>query len=287
MTIADIYRTALERLREAGWLPEEARGTARLLTDETAGTRFAHLSQPEKSIDYTALQRWHSQLQQVLGGVPLPYVFGRREFYGLEFICDERALIPRPETELLIELAEQQFKNHTAPRLADLGTGSGCIAVSLAHVLPQAQIWATDISPAALELAAANAAQHAGASRVRFVSGIAGNWAAPLQNLNEELRFDAIFSNPPYIAPRDIEKLQPQVRDHEPRLALDGGQDGLDCYRQLAAQCRVLLKQDSFLAAELGAGQFGDVKNIFIAAGWTVDYPLRDFQNIERVIIAR
>jgi release factor glutamine methyltransferase len=282
MRIKEIYKTTLQRLRDAGWDDAEARGTARLLTDEAAGARFSHLAQPEKTLHSAALSQWEKQLEQVSEGVPLPYVFGRREFYGLEFICDSRALIPRPETELLVELAVEKLKTHAAPRIADLGTGSGCIAVSLAHELPRAEIWATDISSDALQLARTNAEKIGVASRVHFVRGTAKNWAAPLQNL----RFDAVLSNPPYIAPRDIETLQPQVREHEPRTALDGGADGLDCYRQLAAQCHALLNDGAFFAAELGAGQFDDVKKLFESFRWTVDYPLRDFQDIERVLVA-
>ena len=145
MTVSKIYAAAQARLCAAGWDNEDARGAARILADEAAGARFSHLSQPEKAIEGDALARWQANLEKVERGVPLPYVLGRREFCGLEFICDERGLIPRPETEMLVEAAIADLKNHPAPRVADLGTGSGCIAVSVAHALPQARVWATDL----------------------------------------------------------------------------------------------------------------------------------------------
>ena len=282
MTVSQIYAAALARLRETGWDAHEARGTARILADEAAGARFAHLSQPERIIDGETLALWHKNIEKVARGVPLPYVLGRREFFGLEFLCDNRALIPRPETEMLVETALEKLQNIAAPRIADLGTGSGCIAVALAHALPQAQVCATDLSPNALDLARANAEKHAVAGRITFSIGIAGDWAAPLSGQ----RFNAILSNPPYIARADIENLQTQVRDFEPRGALDGGDDGLDCYRQLAAQCGEILAPGGVFLAELGAGQFNDVRSIFEKSDWHIEAPLFDFQGIARVLQA-
>lgn len=282
MTVSEIYAAALARLREAGWEHEESRGTARILADEATGTRFSHLSQPEKALESEILALWQDNLETVAGGVPLPYVLGRREFFGLEFLCDKRALIPRPETEILVEAAIEKLKGFAAPRIADLGTGSGCIAVSLAHALPLAQVWATDLSLDSLELARANAEKHNVAERMTFVPGIAGDWTTPLRGL----KFDAILSNPPYIARAEIETLQTQVRDFEPHGALNGGDDGLDCYRQLAAQCGQNLAPGGVFLAELGAGQFDAVRAIFVESGWRVEEPLLDFQGIARVLQA-
>jgi release factor glutamine methyltransferase len=282
MTIAEIYREALTLLRAAHWTEEDARGAARILTDEAAESHFAHLSQPEKVLPETAIERWREQLNRVAWGEPLPYVLGRREFFGLQFLCDARALIPRPETELIVEYALRRLEDYPAPYVADLGTGSGCIAVSLAYHWPRAKVWASDISEGALALASANVAKHDVAERVQFRSGAIGDWSAPFG----ELTFDAILTNPPYIARDEIRTLQTSVRRHEPHTALDGGADGLDCYRQIAAQCRALLLPGGFLAAELGVGQYDEVKRIFESAKWTVDEPLLDLQDIERVIVA-
>jgi release factor glutamine methyltransferase len=283
MTVAAIYREGIIHLREAGWPSDEARGAARILCDEVTGTRFSHLMQPDKALHEKAVKRWRAMLQQVARGVPLPYILRRQEFFGLEFMVDERALIPRPETEILVEAAFEKLKSHPAPTIADPGTGSGCIAISVAYALPQARVFATDASLGALELAEFNAHKLGVADRITFLPGIIGDWATPLR----EHRFDAILSNPPYIARKEIETLQTQVRDFEPRNALDGGADGLDCYRELAAQCKAILAPDGFFMAELGAGQFGEVCSIFEANGWQVEAPLFDFQNIARVIEAR
>ena len=282
MTIAEIYREALMLLRAAHHEEEEARAIARILTDEAGGGRFSHLSQPEKALDEATAHHWRAQLNRVAWGEPLPYVLGRQEFCGLEFECDARALIPRPETELLVEFAKTRLEDYPTPLLADLGTGSGCIAVALAQFLPYAEVWATDISPAALELANANAQKHNVQNRVHFLNGQSDSWIAPLGNQ----KFDAILSNPPYIPQAEIRTLQHSVRVHEPHLALDGGADGLDCYHQLAAQCRTCLNEGGFLACELGDGQWEQVKAIFQNAGWTVDSPLHDLQEIPRVLIA-
>ena len=283
MTVAEIYAAALRRLRAAGWDDDEARGVARMLADQAAGARFSHLSQPEKALDKAALARWREDLEKVAGGVPLPYVLDRREFFGLELLCDERALIPRPETEILVEAAIEKLKDHAAPRVADLGTGSGAIAVSVAHALPRATIWATDSSAVALGLGRANAEKFNVAGRIHFVQGTPGEWAAPLRGE----RFDAVLSNPPYIPSAEIETLQTQVKDFEPRRALDGGADGLDAYRQLAAQCGEILAPGGFLLAELGAGQFDAARAIFEAHGWRTGAPLFDLQGIARVLEAR
>lgn len=265
---------------------ETARVRSRLLVDHFTGTRYAHLMRPHDLLSSTQAQALEQAVEKVAAGYPVPYVVGRCEFYGLEFVCDERALIPRPETEVLVEAAVARLQNRPAPVVADLGTGTGCIAISVAHALPTATVYATDLSPNARDLARQNAAALGVADRVQFLTGQADNWAPPLQDLAIRQKFDAILSNPPYIAAGDIETLQPEVRDWEPRLALIAGQDGLSCYRQIATQCRTLLKDDGFLMVELGAGQFGQVRDIFVNAGWKVEPPLYDLAGIERVLVA-
>lgn len=232
--------------------------------------------------------------RQLQNGRPVPYILGRRAFYDLDFKCDERALIPRPETELLVETALKHLALHSAPfqtlRLADLGTGTGCIAISIAKNGPAVHVVATDVSPAALQLARENAHTHNALQRIEFVAGRSGDWATPLREYSrpgDGGGFDVIVSNPPYIAPRDIENLPAPIKDFEPRHALDGGADGLDCYRQIAAQCRLLLKPNGILACELGAGQFAAVRDIFETEQWRVQEPILDFAGIERVLLAQ
>jgi release factor glutamine methyltransferase len=225
-------------------------------------------------------------LGELQRGKPLPYILGQWEFFGLPFRCDERALIPRPETETLVEAAVERLKSKDKVLIADLGTGTGCITVSLAHALPNARVYATDASPQALQLARDNASLNDVVDRVVFMTGTIGSWAGPLLREGLSGMFDAVLSNPPYIAAAEIETLQPQIRDWEPRAALDGGIDGLDCYRQIAAQCGLLLAPDGFLMVELGAGQFDIVREIFSAAAWRVAPPIFDLAGIPRVLVA-
>jgi release factor glutamine methyltransferase len=287
MTVLEAYQKSAATLQHelAGITRDEACSMARLLVDHVTGQRYAHLLQPAVELpDPDALR---IMLADVARGRPLPYVLGRREFYGLSFRCDERALIPRPETELLVETTVARLKNRDEVTIADLGTGSGCIAVSIAHALPRATVYATDVSKDALALAHENAIEHGVAERVHFLRGEVGDWAAPLARAGCNGKLDAIVSNPPYIAAAEIETLQKQVRDWEPRNALDGGADGLDEYRRLATQCASLLKRDGFIAVELGMGQFDAVRDIFQAAGWNVEAPMFDFAGIARVLVAR
>lgn len=287
MTIAEAYQFGVNYLQTKSALDkEEARTKSRLLLDHVAGIRYAHLMQPQQELDAYATEYLQASLSEVAGGRPLPYLLREWEFYGLTFHCDERALIPRPESEILVEAAIQHLKSVGHPMVADLGTGTGCIAVSVAYSLSEAQMFATDISLDALELARVNAKRHHVEDRINFVTGKGESWSASLVAANCAHQFNAILSNPPYIATNEIATLQTEVRDWEPRTALDGGDDGLDCYRHIAAQCDVLLAPDGFLMVELGAGQYNDVREIFTNCGWSVELPIHDLAGIERVLTA-
>ncbi|HEX8465171.1 MAG TPA: peptide chain release factor N(5)-glutamine methyltransferase [Abditibacterium sp.] len=282
MTNEDFIRIATQELQQHGSLDRaEAHGRARLLLDAITGTRFSHLMAPDKQLEPWQVQRSRQWLADALRGRPIPYILNRAAFYGLDFMVDERVLIPRPETELLVETALDGLQNCREPRVADLGTGSGIIAVSLAKSRPDAQVLALDLSPGALEIARQNAELH-GVS-IQWLQGD-GPWLAPLEDF---ARFDAIISNPPYIPAREIETLDIGVRDFEPRLALDGGADGLSPYRELAVGSAELLRESGFVALELGAGQFSDVRALFEARGWQVEAARRDLAGIERVLVAR
>lgn len=286
MTISEAHQHAFAQLSACGIERSEAHVTARILLDAITSTSHAHLTHGDRVLSPQQLSRFETALAQLESGHPLAYILGAREFYGLEFRCDERALIPRPETELLVELALQELsKKPQNSKLADLGTGTGCIAIAIAKHCAHVDICATDASINALGLACENARTHGVDACIRFLLGTAGDWVAPLREYSGS--FDVIVSNPPYIAPRDIETLQTQVKDFEPRSALDGGEDGLDCYRQIAAQCGALLAPDGVLACELGAGQFAAVRTIFEANGWKVGDAIFDLQGIARVLSAQ
>lgn len=183
---------------------------------------------------------------------PLQYITGETEFYGQRFSCDRRAMVPRPETELLVE-AVTAYCQQRGPQvtIADIGTGSGVVAVNLAVLLPEATVYATDISSDALELAAQNAAAHGVAERIRF---LAGPYLQPLHEAGVSAQVEIVVTNPPYVATDVIEDLQPEIRDFEPREALDGGPQGLAFYSVFLPDCR-RLPSLRLLAAEIGIGQ--------------------------------
>lgn len=196
---------------------------------------------------------------------PIAYLIGHREFYSLDFLVTPDVLIPRPETELLVELALDWCKQ--APRerheLLDIGTGSGCIAITIAKRQPAVRAVATDVSPTALQVAARNAERHAVSSRVRFVQ-------ADMLDLPPDAvpagGFDLILSNPPYIPQADRDSLPANIRDYEPSVALFGGLDGLDFYRRIGAGVHRLLRPGGVLSVELGCGQASAVEGIFASA---------------------
>ncbi len=258
---------------------EEAHSTARLLLDWATQKKHAALTSPDEILDAETLAKLESALQKLEARVPLPHITGRANFYGLEFEVSPATLIPRPETEFLVEAVLSRLPLDA--RVADLGTGSGAIAITIAKMRPDCQLWATDISSDALEVARRNATWlHA---PVTFLAGTP-DWLMPLQTLAP---LDAIVSNPPYIAAADLENLQSEVRLYEPRGALDGGVDGLDSYRIFAANARDLLAKNGFCALELGDNQWQSVHQLFVANGWSVESAVYDLQNIPRVLVVR
>jgi release factor glutamine methyltransferase len=206
---------------------------------------------------------------------PLQHLVGSTSFCGLEIAVSPAALIPRPETETLAELALA-----AEPEALDFGTGTGCVAIALAAPCPAARVHALDVSEAALALARANAERHGLGARVRFHHGDG------FRALPAELRFDLLVSNPPYIPTADIAALQPEVRDFDPRCALDGGADGLDFYRLLANDASAWLKPGGGFFAEFGDGQAESVTRLFTDAGWTRVAVHRDLDGRPRVVEA-
>jgi release factor glutamine methyltransferase len=213
---------------------------------------------------------------------PLQHILGSVSFCGLELAVSRDALVPRPETELLAELAWQFLAglDQPPPTALDFGTGTGCLAIALAVKVPQARIHALDISQAALDLARRNAAAHQVTERVQFLSG-AGLAAVP-----DGLRFDLIVSNPPYVPSGEIATLQPEVCQFDPRLALDGGPDGLGFYRQLAGQAAALLNPGGKVMLEFGDGQGEAVRATFGAQNWIVEELVQDYSRRPRICVA-
>jgi release factor glutamine methyltransferase len=239
----------------------------------------------------------HAVFSQVIGRrarrEPLAYITGVREFWSLEFHVTPDVLIPRPETELVVETALRLLARATsnrrqatgcppALRILDLGTGSGCIAVALAKELPEAELWASDSSAAALAVAQENARKHGVADRLHFLQG---DGFAPLNK--HTAHFDLLVSNPPYISHLDLPALQPEVRDWEPCEALAGGDDGLDFYRWLIEESPSYLRSGGVLVMELGAGQSAEVLRLIRAQrNYIESASVRDYAGHERVAVA-
>jgi release factor glutamine methyltransferase len=235
---------------------------------------------------------------------PLQHILGATWFCGLEIKVDRRVLIPRPETELLAEqgwkflnerakvktvaacdqvnpLEAKKAESPRAPMALDFGTGSGCIAIALAVNCPAANVVALDIDPEALEAAQENASHHGVAQRIRFVLG------QGLASFPQNNDFDLIIANPPYIPSSEIERLPTEVRDYDPRRALDGGFDGLDFYRDLAAKTAVLLTPGGKVMLEIGDGQADAVTSLFQNENWIVERIMEDYTQRKRILVAR
>jgi release factor glutamine methyltransferase len=217
---------------------------------------------------------------------PLQHILGTTCFCGLEIAVNRYVLIPRPETELLAERGWTFLSHHSTlnpqPLTAlDFGTGSGCLAIALAHRCSAAQVTAIDVSPEALALARENAARHNLADRIQFPQGD-GFAAVP-----GGMQFELVISNPPYIPSADLATLQPEVRDHDPRAALDGGPDGMAYYRRLAAEAAPFLKPAGRLMLEIGDGQAARVCEILQEQNWIVEAVQADYNHTPRIVSAR
>jgi release factor glutamine methyltransferase len=213
---------------------------------------------------------------------PLQHITGSASFCGLEFKVNQDVLTPRPETEILAELGwkvlQKLAETMSTPAALDFGTGSGCLAVTLAQKCPPAMITAIDISRSALRIAEMNAGAHGVQDRIRFVES---DGFSAVDGV-----FDLIISNPPYIPHDEIPSLQPEVRKFDPTLALDGGADGLNFYRRLALEARMHLRAGGTIAMEFGDGQAPAVSEIFLSQKWIVEAPVPDYTGKPRILVA-
>jgi release factor glutamine methyltransferase len=246
MLVGEALARAATHLQNAGI--ESPRLDAELLLAHVlAVNRAAVLTWPDRRLTPKELTRYRNLIARRAGREPLAYIVGYREFYGLEFAVDSRVLIPRPETELLVEHALRLSRRLAAPLIADVGSGSGAIAVTLAVHLPRAIVYALDDSPGALSVTAGNASIHSVADRV---SCLQGDLLSPLRDA-----VDLITANLPYVTTSEWDKLAPEIRDYEPRPALDGGPDGLDPIRRLLATAGTHLRPGGAILLEIGANQ--------------------------------
>jgi release factor glutamine methyltransferase len=271
---------------------------AELLLMHTLGRDRAWLyGHTEQELDAAAREQYFSLVAKRASGVPTQYLTGHQEFWGLDFEVTPDVLIPRPETEHVIEVALERLgigsgaispRRKEEFRIADVGTGTGCIAIALAHELPAARIVATDISAAALEVARRNAERHGVTSRIDFIEC---NLMDALQHQSlvtshQSRHFDLIASNPPYIGRWEAASLPREVRDHEPESALFGGETGAEIYAPLIAQAAALLKPGGVLVLELGHDSSEHVSRLLGSADWNGIRLTNDLARIPRVASA-
>ena len=276
MQLRDALRSAITMLEENR--VGSPRMNAEVLLMFVLGCDRADLyAHPERELSPDEQNRYDEALEQRARGVPAQYITGHQEFWGLDFIVGPAVLIPRPETEHLVEAVLELCKTIEHLRIVDVGTGSGCVALALASELPRAEIHATEISADALEIARANAARLLLTDRVTFHStdlleGVPGP-------------FDIVASNPPYVGESEYDKVQLEVRKFEPRCAVFAGADGMDVIRRLAPQARAALKPGGFLAIEIGYSQEAAVRAVL--CDWRDVRTVPDLQGIPRVVVAQ
>ena len=282
MTIAEAINEGASRLERAG--VDAARRTAGVLLGDLLGVGRTHLlTHSEQPIGDEAYESFLRMIARRAAGEPLQHITGHQEFYKLDFLVTPAVLIPRPETEFLVErvLALVRDNSLTSPLIVDAGTGSGCIAVTLAVELPDARVIATDISGAALAVARLNAERHGVSSRVAFYEG---DLLAPLAALRVKNQVDILASNPPYVAASRPELVQREVRAYEPHAALFGGDDGLVFYRRLLAEGFDYVRPDGHLVCEIGYSQLDAITEMVAASRWQLSDVTHDLQGIPRTL---
>lgn len=282
-TIRALLTWTTEYLAKKGAAPAAARLEAQLLLAHVLRcNKMDLLLRFEEQPTDAQRGEYRTIIQRRVEGFPVAYLIGSREFYLLTFEVSPAVLVPRPETETLVAEALRRLKPLPGPLVLDLCTGSGCIGISIAHQKLDARITATDISPDALDVARRNAARHGVADRLHFVQGDLFA-AVPPGSL-----FDAIVCNPPYVTVGELATLAVDVREHEPRLALDGGPDGLAFYRRIAAEAEAFLIPGGFLLLEIGATQETPIAALLAERPHLiVEKTLRDAAGLPRVAIAK
>ncbi|NLY44330.1 MAG: peptide chain release factor N(5)-glutamine methyltransferase [Clostridiaceae bacterium] len=241
----------------------------------------------DEKLDMSAAESCMELIRLRAKGMPVQYIIGEQEFMSLPFKVTPDVLIPRPDTEILVEhvIEECQAWAEEDIRIMDIGTGSGCIAVSLAYYIKNSRVWAVDISPRALDVCRWNAKQNGVDQRVCLVQQ---DILKGFPQADEGMLFDVIVSNPPYIPTNAIDELQTEVKDYEPRTALDGGQDGLLFYRSLVSEMHKYLKPGGLAAFEVGHNQSDDVAQLMEKSGYYDNIKIiRDLAGIKRVVSAR
>lgn len=284
VTIADALREGAMRLRVAG-VEDARREAGSLLSHATGRDRTFLITHADEELTPDELSAFGAGIARRGAGEPLQYIAGVQEFYGLDFEVTPDVLIPRPETELLVETALELLKETASPLVCDVGTGSGCVAVSLLHARTDAHAYALDISADALRVATRNAERNGVGERLELL--VSDCFDALRSDERRGVRFDLIASNPPYIAEEEIAGLQREVREHEPRAALTPGGDGLSLIRRLVAEAPAFLKPRGHLLVEIGFDQHERVASLIDTRVWTLLAIHCDLQGIPRTVALR
>ncbi len=286
MTVAEALAWAEKVLQDAG-VPEPRTDAEWLMSHILHVQRTLLRMDSERTVDAKAQRNFEALVQKRRKRIPLAYLLGTQPFCGLTLKVDGRVMVPRPETEQLVELVVGFLQRSRKRRLllADIGTGSGAIALTLAHRFPEATVYGVDISEGALKVAEENAKRLGLSQRVVFLQG---DLTEPLETIFPAHAFDAFVANLPYVPDGDWERLEPEVRYYEPAVALKGGADGLEVVRRfLRCPLRRLLTSDGFVALEIGAGQAEMTQTLFWRQKWKRVTVHRDFNGKERFIVVQ
>ncbi len=285
LTIAEAIYQAAQKLSVVG-IANTRLDAEVLLSHILERDRAWLITHSNDSLENEGLTRFEEAISRRSGREPLQYIIGKQEFWGLDFIVSPDVLIPRPETELLVEAAVTLVKGHNAQAtIVDLCTGSGCVAISLAREIEDARVFATDMSIRALAVARENARTHNVSDHIRFMDG---NLFQPLEELDLRDRVDVVTANPPYIRSSDLPMLQAEVKDYEPRIALLAGPEGTEIQKRIIDNAPVFLKKQGALIMEMGQGQ-AEVLSRMVAStkAYGKTEILKDLAGIDRVIVVR
>ena len=280
MQLKQALMSAVDRLESSDI--GSPRMNAEVLLMFVLGINRAYLyAYPERELTAEEESRYDEVLAQRATGMPSQYITGHQEFWGLDFIVSPAVLIPRPETEHLVETVLEMARDVPHPKIVDVGTGSGCLGLALAHELKGATVYAVDVSAEALDFARANAARLQLEGRVKFAQ------SDILQALVDACDFDFVVSNPPYVGFDEADKVQKSVRDFEPRMAVFAGEQGLDVIGPLVEQAHRVLKSGGWLALEIGYSMRDAVLSLLSPTMWEEIRVVPDLQGIPRVVAAR
>jgi len=281
-TCLEVLNQAVEKLRAKGI--DRPRTNAELLLGAVLNAKKIDLYlDRDRILTPQQIEKFNQFIQERIAGKPLQYIIGSTEFFGLEFKLNESVLIPRPETEILVEIIIEHIKDFPQPKIIDLGTGSGAIAISLAKNLKSCFVLATDISPDALKLAKKNAKKHKVDDQIDF---LCGDMFEPLRNKDIEGKINCVVSNPPYVSKEEFEHLSPEIKDYEPIMALRTDEEGTFFHKKIIEGSLAFLEKGGILALEVGLGQATKVADLIRSQKEFENTEMKkDLGGIERIVV--